>query len=74
MGSRGTFMLCTASNPCLVRLADLCGLVPSQASHADRLNFSCKAWAPWSIDYTGPREMESSKYGKWPASWALPYA
>ena len=30
MDSRGIFMLRTASNPCLVRLADLRGLVPSQ--------------------------------------------
>ena len=30
MGSRRTFVLRTASNPCLVRFTDLCGLVHSQ--------------------------------------------
>jgi len=25
------------------------------------------------IDYTGPRGIEPSKHGKWPASRALPY-
>ena len=33
---------------------------------------SCKARAQ-SIDYTGPRGMESSRHCKWPATRALPY-
>jgi len=55
MGSRGTFVLRIASNPCLVVSQGLCWVWDYLAS-GDRFKLQGSS----SIDYTGPRGMESS--------------